>query len=186
MNEIEQAAELIAQADALIIGAGAGMGVDSGLPDFRGTEGFWHTYPPFAERGLHFEQVANPRWFLEEPEMAWGFYGHRYNLYKNTQPHAGFDILRDFAGKMPRGAFVFTSNVDGHFQRSGFAEDTIYECHGSLNFLQCVEPCCEEIWPAHDLEIVVDVETFQAARTASCLSSLREFSTAQCANVLRW
>ena len=38
-------AELIAQADGLLITAGAGMGVDSGLPDFRGSEGFWGAYP---------------------------------------------------------------------------------------------------------------------------------------------
>lgn len=162
MNEIQQAAELIAQADALIVGAGAGIGVDSGLPDFRGTEGFWRAYPPFAARGLQFEQVANPRWFVKEPEMAWGFYGHRYNLYQSTPPHAGFDVLRGLATKMSRGSFVLTSNVDGHFQRAGFAEEHIYECHGSLQFLQCAKPCCEEIWPAGDLEIVIDEETFLA------------------------
>ena len=43
------AARLINEADSLIIAAGAGMGVDSGLPDFRGKKGFWTTYSaPFA------------------------------------------------------------------------------------------------------------------------------------------
>ena len=42
---IEQAASLIKDADGLLITAGAGMGVDSGLPDFRGREGFWRAYP---------------------------------------------------------------------------------------------------------------------------------------------
>ena len=31
-----------------------------------------------------------PRWFREDPAFAWGFYGHRRNLYRETQPHAGF------------------------------------------------------------------------------------------------
>ncbi len=39
-DAIKRAADLICNADALLIGAGAGMGVDSGLPDFRGQEGF--------------------------------------------------------------------------------------------------------------------------------------------------
>lgn len=43
---LQDAAELIADADALIIAAGAGMGVDSGLPDFRGNEVFWRAIPP--------------------------------------------------------------------------------------------------------------------------------------------
>lgn len=46
MNDaFEESAALIAQADGLVVAAGAGMGVDSGLPDFRGREGFWRAYP---------------------------------------------------------------------------------------------------------------------------------------------
>ena len=159
---IEQAAQLVAKADALVIATGAGMGVDSGLPDFRGTEGFWRAYPPFAERGLSFERVANPRWFDTDPGLAWGFYGHRFNLYRQTEPHFGFTLLSRWAEKMPHGAFVFTSNVDGHFQKTGFTSERIYEVHGSINHLQCSVPCNEEIWPADDLEIIVDEETFLA------------------------
>lgn len=50
------AADAIRSADALLIGAGAGMGVDSGLPDFRGAEGFWKAYPPF--RGKLFSELS--------------------------------------------------------------------------------------------------------------------------------
>jgi len=60
--------------------AGAGMGVDSGLPDFRGDQGFWRAYPPYAKVGLSFADLANPRWFDEAPSLAWGFCGHRLNL----------------------------------------------------------------------------------------------------------
>ena len=47
VQAIEAAVQAISSADAMLIGAGAGMGVDSGLPDFRGNEGFWKAYPPF-------------------------------------------------------------------------------------------------------------------------------------------
>ena len=43
--DLDRAAEAVASADTLLIGAGAGMGVDSGLPDFRGDKGFWRAYP---------------------------------------------------------------------------------------------------------------------------------------------
>ena len=49
---LDRAAELMLQADALIVAAGAGMGVDSGLPDFRGREGFWQAYPALGRAGL--------------------------------------------------------------------------------------------------------------------------------------
>ncbi|KFE66366.1 hypothetical protein [Hyalangium minutum] len=59
-TELRRAAEAIRSADALLIGAGAGMGVDSGLPDFRGNEGFWKAYPAYAKLGLDFASMANP------------------------------------------------------------------------------------------------------------------------------
>ncbi|MDQ3814115.1 MAG: NAD-dependent deacetylase [Armatimonadota bacterium] len=159
---IEQAAQAIAAADALLVTAGAGMGVDSGLPDFRGNEGFWRAYPPFAERGLSFVDLAQPGWFQEDPELAWGFYGHRLSLYRRTTTHAGFTTLLHWAQQKPDGYFVFTSNVDGQFQKAGFDGQRIVEYHGSIHHLQCSLPCCQEIWSADDVDMVVDETTFHA------------------------
>lgn len=161
-NATEQAAEAIKTADALWIGAGAGMGVDSGLPDFRGNEGFWKAYPPFRKLGLNFYDLANPRWFLDDPKQAWGFYGHRRNLYRLTQPHQGFEILLDWARQISSNYFVFTSNVDGHFHRAGFDEDRIIECHGAIDFMQCTYRCRSAIWKAEANDIVVDDDTMRA------------------------
>lgn len=69
--KLEKAAGWLQGADGLLITAGAGMGVDSGLPDFRGSEGFWRAYPVFQRRGLSFEDMANPARFAEHPELAW-------------------------------------------------------------------------------------------------------------------
>jgi NAD-dependent SIR2 family protein deacetylase len=138
------------------------MGVDSGLPDFRGDKGFWKAYPPFERLGVSFVDMANPGWFARDPELAWGFYGHRLGLYRATEPHRGFRMLRRWAEGMDHGSFVFTSNVDGHFQRAGFNRDRVIECHGSIGHLQCTEPCCNEIWSADELEVEVDEDTFRA------------------------
>lgn len=168
MNQVpsdtfERAAKTINASESLLICAGAGMGVDSGLPDFRGNEGFWNAYPPLHRLGISFIEMANPLWFERDPALAWGFYGHRLNLYRETEPHPGFQILKRWAERMPGGVFVFTSNVDGHFQRSGFSVDTVLECHGSLNHLQCSSPCNDSIWSADSTEIEVDEESFRAA-----------------------
>lgn len=156
VRDIEEAAKAILNADGLIIGAGAGMGVDSGLPDFRGQQGFWRAYPALAEAGYDFTEIANPAAFTDNPEMAWGFYGHRFNLYKATRPHLGFEILRSIGKQFPHSYQVFTSNVDSHFQSSGFNAEKIYECHGSIFHLQCSQSCREEIWSAKGLKIVTD------------------------------
>lgn len=61
------AAELIEQSDGMIIAAGAGMGVDSGLPDFRGDAGFWQAYPALAKAQISFQAIASPRSFQSQP-----------------------------------------------------------------------------------------------------------------------
>jgi NAD-dependent SIR2 family protein deacetylase len=154
--QIERAAALIEQADALIVGAGAGMGVDSGLPDFRGNEGFWNAYPALARAGIEFYGIASPSAFRSAPERAWGFYGHRLALYRRTAPHDGFGLLRHWGERMAHGYRVFTSNVDGQFQKAGFDPERIHECHGSIHHLQCLEPCGDAIWGADEFEPDVD------------------------------
>jgi NAD-dependent SIR2 family protein deacetylase len=159
--ELRRAAEVIRSANALLIGAGAGMGVDSGLPDFRGTEGFWKAYPAYAKLGLDFASMANPEWFEKDPEFAWGFYGHRLGLYRATAPHPGFELLRTWAARMRHGSFVFTSNVDGQFQKAGFPEERVLEVHGSIHHVQCLG-ACSKITPAAPYSVEVDPETFRA------------------------
>jgi len=158
---IERAARLIEAADSLLITAGAGMGVDSGLPDFRGPEGFWRAYPALKGAGakavgLRFEEIASPHYFRADPALAWGFYGHRLNLYRATVPHDGFRLLREMARAKPHGCFVFTSNVDGQFQKAGFDADRLLECHGSIHHLQCLEDCRSSIWSADEFKPEVD------------------------------
>ncbi len=151
-----EAARLIAGADGLLVAAGAGMGVDSGLPDFRGNAGFWRAYPALADARIAFEEIACPDAFRRTPALAWGFYGHRLNLYRHIRPHAGFALLRAIAARLSRGGFVFTSNVDGQFQRAGFAEAEVCEVHGSIHHLQCMAGCDGAIMPADDFIPDVD------------------------------
>ncbi len=153
---LERAAELVAQADALLVAAGAGMGVDSGLPDFRGNTGFWQAYPALGRERTDFTAISSPRAFERQPLRAWGFYGHRLALYRATVPHAGFATLQRWGAAMEHGCAVFTSNVDGQFQRAGFDAQAMDECHGSIHFLQCLAPCSDAIWPADDFVPEVD------------------------------
>jgi len=183
LSRIERAAKLIRNSSFVFVTAGAGFGVDSGLPDFRGDEGFWNAYPPFREKGLYvstcttdthslylylfhshtqnrsFVDLANPKWFTDDPELAWGFYGHRLSMYRNTIPHEGFRVLREFN----KNIFVFTSNVDGAFQKAGFDENNeLCEVHGSIHHLQCSESCTSAIWSAEPFEIRVDESKMKA------------------------
>ena len=160
-KNIQRAKDLLSESDAIFITAGAGMGVDSGLPDFRGVEGFWNAYPKAKELGLKFEEMANPEWFESDPKLAWAFYGHRLHLYRDTVPHEGFNKLLDLSNTKKYGSFVFTSNVDGQFQKTGFKEEQMMECHGSIHELQCIDNCQGMLWPSDDTSIEIE-EGFRA------------------------
>ena len=164
---LERAAEIIGKAEVFIITAGAGMGVDSGLPDFRGNQGFWQAYPPYARLGVSFVDTANPVHFERNPTFGWGFYGHRLNLYRSTIPHEGFSIIRRWIERNSAVYYVITSNVDGQFQKAGFSEERIVEVHGSIHHLQCLKPCSNLIWP-NDEEISVDTTSMHSLSVPSC------------------
>ncbi|NML28570.1 SIR2 family NAD-dependent protein deacylase [Zoogloea dura] len=156
-DTLARAVAAIREADGLLVTAGAGMGVDSGLPDFRGNEGLWAAYPALGRARLDFTRIANPAAFLANPRLAWGFYGHRLKRYRDTRPHEGFALLQRIAEPLAHGLFVFTSNVDGQFQKAGFPESRILECHGSIHHLQCLSSACSShIWPAAGFAPAID------------------------------
>ncbi len=163
----EQAAAIISKSRSLIVTAGAGMGVDSGLPDFRGPRGFWRAYPMYEKLGISFVEAANPRHFESNPSFGWGFYGHRIRMYRETMPHPGFFLLLKWIDTLGLESFVVTSNVDGHFQKAGFDSEKILEVHGSIHFLQCIRPCGRTIWENHE-EIPVDFSTMLARHIPRC------------------
>ncbi|HEY8036174.1 MAG TPA: Sir2 family NAD-dependent protein deacetylase [Methylobacter sp.] len=162
---LQQAATAIVAAESILITAGAGMGVDSGLPDFRGQQGFWKLHPPYVAAGLSFSDLANPIWFQRNPARAWGFYGYRYQRYQQTNPHPGFAILKRWQDNAHQQGFVVTSNVDGQFQKAGFSEERIYECHGAIRYLQCSASCKNEVWT--DPELSFDIEPQQLLATGN-------------------
>ncbi len=168
-DRFRMAAEAVKNAKALVITAGAGMGVDSGLPDFRGDQGFWKAYPMYERLGINFVAAANPDHFQRDSAFGWGFYGHRTNLYRETVPHAGFRLLLEWIERFSLDYFVVTSNVDGQFQKAGFPMDRMLEVHGSIHHLQCLTPCSDAIWENAET-IPVDSATMRAGHIPRCIN----------------
>jgi len=166
-KKFADAARVIKNSKALVVTAGAGMGVDSGLPDFRGDKGFWNAYPMYERLGINIVEPANSIHFAMDPAFGWGFYGHRANLYREASPHAGFQIILDWVSRYNLDYFAATSNVDGHFQRAGFAEDRVYEVHGSILYMQCLTPCSDDIWESDEI-VEVDLDSMKARNIPKC------------------
>eukprot|EP01065_Artemidia_motanka_P029566 TRINITY_DN35661_c0_g1_i1.p1 TRINITY_DN35661_c0_g1~~TRINITY_DN35661_c0_g1_i1.p1 ORF type:complete len:358 (+),score=70.81 TRINITY_DN35661_c0_g1_i1:129-1076(+) len=113
------------------------MGVDSGLGTFRGRNaGVW---PPLRALGIDFSEMSCPRWFEDDPLLAWAFWRFRHQAYTKAEPHAGYGILARWGAQMKHGLFSVTSNIDGHWDRTkGVGPALTYECHGTVTRMQPV------------------------------------------------
>ena len=133
--------QLWQNADGIVILAGAGMSVDSGLPDFRGSTGLW------TKAKEDFITHATAKGFDNNPLVAWNFYISRILQYGTVQPHRGYTDLLTALQQHKKDYFVVTSNVDTHFQKAGYDPLKISEIHGSLSHVQCVKACCRDLYP---------------------------------------
>ncbi len=142
-EEADAIRKILTEAKMCLIYTGAGMGVDSGLTVFRGTDGLWDKYPEAGDLGLDFKSLANPTNYIKYPEVVVPFYLDRYKSYLNAEPHSGYYELFGYVSTMPKGYRCITSNVDGLFERTGF--ENVYNIHGSIHKWQCSSrPCALE------------------------------------------
>jgi len=162
---LKETKRIIEESDIIILMAGAGMGVDSGLADFRGDKGFWKAYPKLKNK-INFAQLCTQQALKKNPKLAWSLYGHMFDLFNDTTPHYGFQSLLKLA-KEKEDYFVVTSNIDCHFQKAGFDEDHIYEIHGRINTFQCTE--CDNVWkPSPNTKFNVDPTLMEMKEPPVC------------------
>lgn len=136
-------------ADAVLVISGAGMAVDSGLGTFRGKSAMH--IPLFAATGLDYRDLSVPKWFKDEPGLAWGFWSQKTITLLSAEPHEGYRILWNWGSQMKYGSFAVTSNIDGAWIRV-FGPDHVYEHHGAVTHLQSMDPEDPDIW-----EVQLDV-----------------------------
>lgn len=164
MSDIKFISSLIKGADAVAIFAGAGMGVDSGLEQYRGNDGLWLKSVRIEGHDVPYYDLMSHQAFIENPAKAWALIGEMQEKYKKTTPHEGFNLLLDMVKN--KEYFVVTSNVDEHFQKAGFDENRVFECHGSIFYMQCTEISEREIWLCP--EISIDNNEFVALNIPKC------------------
>ena len=140
-KNIIEAKKILENSDAILLVTGAGMSVDSGIPTYRGNNGIWTKSINIGNENFAYDDISSLKMWKERPELAWGFKSHFYNMMNQLQPHDGYyELLNKISEKYDY--FVTTSNIDGYFKKSGFDINKIYEVHGSVNYLQCMDKKC--------------------------------------------
>lgn len=158
---LEAASEVVKNAEAILVCAGAGMSVDTNLPTYRDREGFWNDYPLYRDIGKDYVAMKSPHGFTSDAHFAWGFFAHQYGLYKNAVPHEGYYRLLNLL-RAKKDYFVVTTNVDGLFLKTGFPSDHLHEAHGSIHKLQCTRTCQRIAWKIDNLDVGIDYSTMNA------------------------
>jgi len=151
----------IANAEVVLVLAGAGMSVDSNLPTYREKEGFWNAYPLYKDLQKNYASMMSSNGLLKDAYFAWGFFAHQYRLFKNAVPHNGYINLLELC-KSKQDYFVATTNVDGLFLKARFPKDNVHEAHGSIHKLQCNTPCRRKAWEIDELTVEIDYATMNA------------------------
>lgn len=140
-DNIQKLKEALENADAVVIGAGAGLSTSAGFV-YTG-ERFHHYFSDFAEKyGFH-DMYSGGFYPYDTLEEYWAFWS-RYiyvNRYMDAPKPVYENLLRLVDGK---DYFVLTTNVDHCFQKAGFDKKRLFYTQGDYGLFQCSEPCCQE------------------------------------------
>lgn len=141
--QIDRLREALDRADAVIIGAGAGLSTSAGFV-YDG-ERFQEHFGDFeAKYGFH-DMYSGGFYPYSTPEEHWAYWS-RYiwvNRYMDAPKPVYQDLLALVAGK---DYFVLTTNVDHCFQKAGFDKSRLFYTQGDYGLFQCSDPCCQETW----------------------------------------
>ena len=141
-DEIKTLRDWVVESDNIVFFGGAGVSTESGIPDFRSTDGLYHQeydYPP--------ETILSHSFYLQNPKEFYRFYRNKM-LYLDAQPNAAHLKLAQLEreGKLRA---VITQNIDGLHQKAGSRR--VLELHGSV-----LRNYCQKCGAFHGVEAVAD------------------------------
>ncbi len=139
-EKVEKLREWVGESRRIVFFGGAGVSTESGIPDFRSTDGLYHqeyAYPP--------ETILSHTFYEKEPEEFFRFYRGKM-LFPQAQPNAAHKKLSELeqAGKL---SWVITQNIDGLHQKAGSRR--VLELHGSVHRNYCEK--CGRFYPLEEI-----------------------------------
>jgi NAD-dependent deacetylase len=112
----------------VLVVTGAGVSAESGIPTFRGKDGYWRNLDPI--------KLATPEAFTRDPELVWQWYRERRQRIRNAQPNAAHEAVAKLAQRADEFLLV-TQNVDDLHERAGLAKAAIVQIHGDIFVTKC-------------------------------------------------
>lgn len=147
-NKIEQAKELIKNADYILIGAGAGLSTSAGL-DYSGKR-FEDNFGEFINK-YHFTDMYTAGFYdFDTEEEKWAYWAK--HMYINDIGIGATKLYKDILELVKdKNYFIITTNVDDQFYKAGFDKEKVFATQGSYKYIQCSKACHNKLYDATDL-----------------------------------
>ena len=135
--------ETAASDKPITVMTGAGISAESGIPTFRGPEGYWTV----GAKEYHPQEMATHRMFAQKPRDVWTWYLYRMGVCKKAEPNAGHHALVEMENIFKDRFTLITQNVDGLHLRAGSSMERTFQIHGNVFFMRCAQECTSQIYP---------------------------------------
>ena len=139
----KQLRSILGEAGRVTVLTGAGISAESGIPTFRGPEGYWTV----GSQVYHPQEMATFRMFRRRPDDVWQWYLHRAAVCGQAAPNDGHRALVDLEKNLRARFLLITQNVDGLHRRVGNSPGRTYEIHGNVFYMRCAAACRPDLLP---------------------------------------
>lgn len=142
-EQIGKVRQALHEADAVVIGAGAGLSTSAGLT-YSGPR-FQEHFGDFIQKYKIQDMYSGGFYPFETPEEHWAWWSRQImiNRYEKAPKPVYDELLKLVHDK---DYFVLTTNVDHQFQLAGFDKERLFYTQGDYGLWQCSEPCCQKTW----------------------------------------
>ena len=127
----------------VVILTGAGISAESGIPTFRGPEGYW----TIGSRVYQPQELATRSAFERMPDEVWSWYLYRLGVCRAARPNAAHEACVRAERCFGERFVLITQNVDGLHLRAGSSEARTFQIHGNLERMRCAGGCTTELVP---------------------------------------
>ena len=127
----------------IVVLTGAGISADSGIPTFRGEEGYWQV----GSRNYRPQEMATFHAFCEMPDEVWAWYLYRRSVCRAAKPNAAHEALVRLERHLGERFQLITQNVDGLHLRAGQSPERTWQIHGDIEFMRCAKECDAALHP---------------------------------------
>lgn len=155
---------------------GAGLSADSGIPTFRGKDGYWVS----GSKNYKAEEIGTFRMFNLASQEVWKWFLYRKSVTEKAKPNPSHFLLKEIEDELEDQFALISQNVDSLHRKAGSSEERTFLIHGDFDFVRCGDECSNELYPFpkdinladRDKDVITEQE-WKALRCPKCEEDLR-------------